>query len=98
MAKKGSYLVFAHFLCRSLSAVCLSTIPAANVLLVFAGLESPLLLLSWHLSTALGVAWARQVTLLGQDICPSMCCFSSACTVLESADSAKAQSVMQSGS
>ena len=76
-------------ICRSLLAVCLSTIPAANVLLVFAGLESPLLLLSdicRPLSVLLGL---DKLPSLVKDICPSMCCFSSACTLLESADCRK---------
>ena len=64
MAKRGwrSYLVLAHFPCRSLLAVCLSTIPAAKALLVFAGLESLLSIDHWHLPTALGAAWTRRVT------------------------------------
>ena len=46
--------------------MCLSTIPAAKVLLIFAGLESPFSIAHWHLPTALGVAWTGQATLLGQ--------------------------------
>ena len=97
--EKRSYLVFAHFLCRSLLAVCLSTIPAAKVLLILAGLESPLPVALWHLSTALGVAWARQVTLLGQghmsfDVLLFLCLyFARKCGL-----PAKAHSAMQSRS
>ena len=42
------------------------SIPAAKALLVFAGLESPLSIAHWHLPTALGAAWTRRVTHLGQ--------------------------------
>ena len=61
------------------------------------GEPSPIAL--WHLSTALGVAWARQVTLLGQghmsfNVLLFLCLyFARKCGL-----PAKAQSVMQSGS
>ena len=68
MAKRDrrSCLVFAHLARRSLLAVCLSTIPAAKTLLVFAGLESLLSIDHWHLPTALGAAWTRRVAHLCQ--------------------------------
>ena len=54
-------LSFCAFPCRSLLAVCLSTIPAAKALLVFAGLESLLSIDHWHLPTALGPAWTDEL-------------------------------------
>ena len=41
--------------------MCLSPIPAAKKLLVFAGLNSLLPCDHWHLSTALSAAWTRQL-------------------------------------
>ena len=67
--------------------MCLSTIPAAEALLTFVGLESPLSIDHWHLPTALGAAWARRVTHLGQGhMSFAMCCLFFACTLLEGAD------------
>ena len=78
--------MLAHLTCRNLLAVCSSTIPAANTLLVFAGLESLLPFDHWHLPTALGAAWTRRVAHLCQvHMSFAMCCFFFACTLLKSA-------------
>ena len=53
--------MLAHLTCRTPLSVCLSPIPAAKTLLVFAGLKSLLPCDHWHLSTALSAAWTRQV-------------------------------------
>ena len=46
------HLVLAHLACRNPPSVCLSSIPAAKTLLVFAGLNRLLPCDHWHLSTA----------------------------------------------
>ena len=90
MAKRGRrsyYLVFAHFPYRCLLSVCLSTIPAALALLVFAGLESLLSIDHWLLPTTLGAAWTRRVTHLCQGhVSFAMRCLFFAFTLLESAN------------
>ena len=78
--------MFAHLTCRNLLAVYLSTIPAANTLLVFAGLESLLPFDHWHLPTALSAAWTGRVAHLCQvHMSFAMCWFFFTCTLLESA-------------
>ena len=66
--------------------MCSSTIPAANTLLVFAGLESLLPFDHWHLPTVLGAVWTRRVAPVCQvHMSFAMCCFFLACTLLSSA-------------
>ena len=80
--KKRSVILLSVLTCRNLLAVCLSTIPAANTLLVVAGLESLLPFDHWHLPTALGAAWTGQVAHLCQvHVSFAMCCFFFTCTL-----------------
>ena len=71
--------------------MCLFTIPAAEALLTFAGLESPLSIDYWHLPTAPGAAWARRVTHLSQG--HMSLCFAQRCGL-----PARAHSALQSSS